>query len=311
MQRKQHTPRAARPLAEKKKRWLLAGAAALFFMLCTAGCGAALPEERAEEENVPAEADRESLSGLREQTGRTQAGGERQSFPVLEALDGERVQEAKRITARCCVRLDVAGEEAEYYGSGVVWDQRDGRLILATAGHLLREGEVLRVVFYDGTAVSGRTIGISSSFDVGFVEAEWAETPSEAGTGTETPAEAGAETETPALVSLHQRRFDTLDAYSPLFVMASAPDGCADLILDASLQERAWYREEFGSDVMILSGSAQQGASGAGVFDGCGSFVGLLLGGAEEQIAVLSMEQVNQAGAEVYGSLRETEDYGR
>ena len=268
-------------------------------MLCTAGCGAALPEERAEEENVPAEADRESLSGLREQTGRTQAGGERQSFPVLEALDGERLQEAKQMTDRCCVRLDVAGEEAEYYGSGVVWDERDGRLIIATAGHLLKEGEVLRVVFYDGTVTPGRTVGISASLDVGFVEAEW----------PETPAEADTDAEIPALVSLHQRRFDTLDAYSPLFVMASAPDGCADLTLEASLLERAWYREEFGSDVMILSSSAQEGASGAGVFDGCGNFVGLVLGGTQGQTAVLSMEQVNQAGAEIYGSLRGTEDY--
>ena len=203
------------------------------------------------------------------------------------------------MTDRCCVRLDVAGEEAEYYGSGVVWDQKDGRLIIATAGHLLKEGEVLRVVFYDGTVTPGRTVGISASLDVGFVEAEW----------PETPAEADTDAETPALVSLHQRRFDTLDAYSPLFVMASTPDGCADLTLEASLLERAWYREEFGSDVMILSSSAQEGASGAGVFDGCGNFVGLVLGGTQGQTAVLSMEQVNQAGAEIYGSLRGTEDY--
>ena len=113
-----------------------------------------------------------------EQTAQTQP----QSFPVLEALDGERLQEAKQMTARCCVRLDVAGEEAEYYGSGVVWDERDGRLIIATAGHLLKEGEVLRVVFYDGTVTPGRTVGISASLDVGFVEAEWPETPAEADT---------------------------------------------------------------------------------------------------------------------------------
>ncbi len=108
-----------------------------------------------------------------------------------------------------------------------MWDERDGRLIIATAGHLLKEGEVLRVVFYDGTVTPGRTVGISASLDVGFVETEW----------PETPAEADADAEIPALVSLHQRRFDTLDAYSPLFLMASTPDGCADLTLEASLLE--------------------------------------------------------------------------
>lgn len=277
MRQKQHAPHTAPPVICGKKRipfaWFLAGAIMALFAFAAAGC-----------EQRPSE-----------QTAQTQP----QSFPVLEALDGERLQEAKQMTARCCVRLDVAGEEAEYYGSGVVWDERDGRLIIATAGHLLKEGEVLRVVFYDGTVTPGRTVGISASLDVGFVEAEW----------PETPAEADTDAEIPALVSLHQRRFDTLDAYSPLFVMASTPDGCADLTLEASLLERAWYREEFGSDVMILSSSAQEGASGAGVFDGCGNFVGLVLGGTQGQTAVLSMEQVNQAGAEIYGSLRGTEDY--
>ena len=298
MRQKQNMPHIVHPLAGRKKGWLLAGAAAAFFMLFAAGCGRQLPNQSVEEQSGLTENDSENPGQSQERFFRKQT----QSFPVLEVLDGEQLQEAKRMTVRCCVRLDVAGEDAEYYGSGVVWDQRDGRLIIATAGHLLRKGEVLRIVFYDGMEMPGRTIGISSSLDVGFVEAEWPGTPA----GTDRDADA----EMPALVGLHQRRFDTMDAYSPLFVVASTPDGCADLILDASLQEKAWYREEFGSNVMILSSGAQEGASGAGVFDGCGSFIGLVLGGAQGQTAVLSMEQVNQAGAGIYGSIRETEDYG-
>ena len=261
---------------QRKHLMRLFAAAAVFSMSLSAGCGRQKPET---------------------------AGRETDPLPVLEALEGEKPQEAKRLAVSCCVRLDVAGEEAEYYGSGVVWDQKDGRLIIATAGHLLKEGEVLRVVFYDGTAAQGRSLGVSDTLDVGFVEADW----QGAVTGSDrTGNEDGL---TPALVSLHQRRFDTLDGCSPLFVAAGTQDGCADMILDASLLEKAWYREEFGSDVMILSCDTQAGASGAGVFDGCGNFVGLVLGGAEGKTAVLSMEQVNQAYDEVCGSRRVTDDY--
>ncbi|HIY61672.1 MAG TPA: serine protease [Candidatus Eisenbergiella pullistercoris] len=292
---------------------LTACAAAALCMAVLAGCAGREADMRRQEDMtgcVAQEADmrrQEDMTGCagREAASR-QESAEEPVFPVLEALDGERVREAKQRAVRCCVRLDVAGENEEYYGSGVLWDQRDGRLILATAGHLLKEGEVLRVVFYDGTAVRGRCIGVSDSFDVGFVE-------------TDGKPPAGAEEDAfpewqdpeamPALVSLHQRRFDTLDEYSPLFAVSSTQDGCADRILEASLMERAWYREEFGSDVMILSCGAGQGDSGAGVFDGCGSLVGLIAGGTGEQTAVLSMEQINRAGGEVYGAERRTDDY--
>ena len=123
MRQKQHAPHTVPPVICGKKRipfaWFLAGAIMALFAFAAAGC-----------EQRPSE-----------QTAQTQP----QSFPVLEALDGERLQEAKQMTDRCCVRLDVAGEEAEYYGSGVVWDERDGRLIIATAGHLLKEGEHMYV----------------------------------------------------------------------------------------------------------------------------------------------------------------------
>ena len=45
------------------------------------------------------------------------------------------------------------------------------------------------------------------------------------------------------------------------------------------------------------------------MFDGCGSLVGLIAGGTGEQTAVLSMEQINRAGGEVYGAERRTDDY--
>ena len=304
MKDKQHRFLAGRSLLMKGFKCLMLGAA-LFSLLLPAGC--AHGETRRGLWQEPDPAPQAESAGGQADEGKAEA-EEALVFPVLKALDGERTQEAKQMVPRCCVRLDVAGKEAEYYGSGVVWDQQDGRLIIATAGHLLKEGEVLRVVFYDGSTAQADVIGVSDSLDVSFVEAAWKPAladSAEAPSGRPQPAE-----ELPALVNLHRRRFDTMDEASVLFAAISTQDGCADLILDASLLERAWYREEFGSDVMILACDAQAGASGAGVFDGCGSFVGLVLGGTGEQTAALSMELVNDACEEVCGIRRETDAYG-
>ena len=77
----------------------------------------------------------------------------------------------------------------------------------------------------------------------------------------------------------------------------------------AVLKDKAWFREEFGSDIMVLECEAKPGMSGGGVFDGNGNFVGMLGGGSGNDAAALSMETVNEAYEEVFGRMRNTEEY--
>lgn len=238
-------------------------------------------------------------------TGRREEGifsGTDSGFPrILEPLEGEDPKQARRLAAGCVVRLDVLGEEGEYYGSGVIWDAEDESLILATAGHLLKKGEIVRIAFPDGERDGEYSVAISAAADVGFVRVPWQ-------TASACPPDTAR---IPAVACLHQRIFDSLDADSPLSVIACSPEGVGDLFCQGGLAERAWYREEFGTDVMLMDCRSREGMSGAGVFDGYGCLVGIVVGGSEVDTAVLSMEKINAAYEEIFNRRRDTQPYCR
>lgn len=246
----------------------------------------------------------------------------------MEALEGEDSVRAKERALSCIARVDIRGEAAEYYGSGLLWDFCDDRLILVTAGHLLDQGEVLRIVFPNGEEAEAEGWKRSRLYDVGFVEVDWesrfgggealvmapdAEEGDFEGvtTGGESRAGDGTGTASPALVSLHQRIFETLDSYSVFFLLASGEEGAGDLETDLVLKEKELYREEFGSQVMLFSGRSHAGMSGGGVFDGCGHLAGMAVGGRGDETAALSMETLNAAYGEVYARRVDTQEYGK
>ena len=223
---------------------------------------------------------------------------------ILQPLEGEDPDRAGELAARCVVRLDVTGEDGEFYGSGVLWDRDGDDLILATAGHLLEKGEKLRVFFPGGETGEGSDAAVSAATDIGFIRVSPdLSVPS----GTFFPSlEKGP---LPSLVSLHQRMFDTLDDRSPLLVVASTRNGAGDLIRGTCLYEKGRYLDEFGTDVMLLDCRGWEGMSGGGVFDGCANLTGLVVGGNASGLAVLSMEKINDACEELYGYRRDTKPY--
>lgn len=222
-----------------------------------------------------------------------------------KSLDGENVEKAQEQAERSIVRLDVQGNGAEYFGSGVIWDVTEEGIIIVTSRHLLEEGELLRVVLPDGRETFGKTEGLCQVKDIGFVVVPEDLPEKEKVNG----ASSDAAEKTMLVVSLHQRIFDTLDAESPLVVLGCSEDGVGDEARHAVLKDKAWFREEFGSDIMVLECEAKPGMSGGGVFDGNGNFVGMLGGGSGNDAAALSMETVNEAYEEVFGRMRSTEEY--
>lgn len=111
------------------------------------------------------------------------------------------------------------------------------------------------------------------------------------------------------VVSLHQRIFETLDGSSQLLVLGCSENGVGDQLRRGTLKEKAWYREEFGADVMVLECESLPGMSGGGIFDCYGNLVGMLEGGSGNSTAAFSMETINEGYEEVFGVKRDTEDY--
>lgn len=157
-----------------------------------------------------------------------------------KSLDGENVEKAQEQAERSVVRLDVQGNGAEYFGSGVIWDVAEEGIVIVTSRHLLEEGELLRVVLPDGRETSGKTEGICQVKDIGFVVVPEDLTEKEKVNG----ASSDAAEKTMLVVSLHQRIFDTLDAESPLVVLGCSEDGVGDEARHAVLKDKAWFREE-------------------------------------------------------------------
>ena len=111
MRQKQHAPHTAPPVICGKKRipfaWFLAGAIMALFAFAAAGC-----------EQRPSE-----------QTAQTQP----QSFPVLEALDGERLQEAKQMTQEPEFKgyiHDVGGPTADFRFPACEKQRTKGHIVL-------------------------------------------------------------------------------------------------------------------------------------------------------------------------------------
>ena len=178
-----------------------------------------------------------------------------------KSLDGENAEKAQEQAERSIVRLDVQGNGAEYFGSGVIWDVAEEGIVIVTSRHLLEEGELLRVVLPDGRETSGKTEGLCQVKDIGFVVVPEDLPEKEKVNG----ASSDAAEKTMLVVSLHQRIFDTLDAESPLVVLGCSEDGVGDEARHAVLKDKAWFREEFGSDIMVLECEAKPGMSGGGV----------------------------------------------
>ena len=175
------------------------------------------------------------------------------------------------------------------------WDGDEERIVIATSGHLLEEGRLLGVIFPGGRETSGELAGICGEKDMAFVTVpvSWLE-------------EAGQKA---TVVSLHQRIFDTLDGSSSLLALGCSENGVGDQLRRGILKEKAWYREEFGADVMILECESQPGMSGGGIFDCYGNLAGMLEGGSGNSTAAFSMETINEGYEEVFGVKRDTEDY--
>ena len=222
-------------------------------------------------------------------------GEEREWVVFVESLEGENEEKACEMAVQSIVRLETEHNGNVYFGSGIIWDGDEERIVIATSGHLLEEGRLLGVIFPGGRETSGELAGICGEKDMAFVTVpvSWLE-------------DAGQKA---MVVSLHQRIFDTLDSSSRLLALGCSENGVGDQLRRGTLKEKAWYREEFGADVMILECESQPGMSGGGIFDCYGNLVGMLEGGSGNSTAAFSMETINEGYEEVFGVKRDTEDY--
>lgn len=157
-------------------------------------------------------------------------------------------------------------QAGDLLGSGVIYEEDEKSLLIATAGHVLTHtnGEIL-VTFPDGTQVTATEAETVGSCDLAFV---WVDKEKLSG-----------ETWKVCLpVPTDRDVFDTLKEYDDVWMYG----GETGMPVYAFVVDPWIYVEDFGQNMLLLQGLAEPGMSGGGVFSEDGVFLGIICGADEE-----------------------------
>ena len=224
-------------------------------LLLFAGCG----ENGGSEENVSTETAGQKVSEENSGMGQADTGMEFVELPV---------QTEQKLTENDfkVMKSLVGIQTGERQGSGVIYDEEENRILIATAGHVLADdtGEA-RVTFPDGTQVTATEAETVGSCDLAFV---WVDKEKLSGETWK------------VCLPVHTDRnvFDTLKEYDDVWMYG----GETGMPVYAFVVDPWIYVEDFGQNMLLLQGLAEPGMSGGGVFSEDGVFLGIICGADEE-----------------------------
>lgn len=155
-----------------------------------------------------------------------------------------------------------------YYGSGVLWDICDEKLVIASNAHLLKEGTEGQVSFRTGVNAEGKVMGLSDTKDIGFMEVDLTKLEREDWFFLR-------------FAGKDLANFNTLLPGDEIFVIGSA-SGAGEDYYEGTIGNVSYYFPEFQSDMLYGYCKAVPGMSGGGTFDEEGNFIGMLTAGTEE-----------------------------
>ncbi|MCM1153797.1 MAG: serine protease [Roseburia sp.] len=155
------------------------------------------------------------------------------------------------------------------YGSGVIWEMTPEMIIIASSKHVLEywDEAFSYVRFPQGYTATGKVLGISQEYDIGFLAID------------------NAEFTYPELEKLRCAHGDML-LYQAMqtgdeMFCAGAGDEAQEgsgTYYPGTLESMWMYIEDFGEYMIYAHGYAEPGMSGGGVFDARGNLIGILTG---------------------------------
>lgn len=153
-----------------------------------------------------------------------------------------------------------------YYGSGVIWEMDENKIVVISNRHLLSGfDQTGRITFYGGATTGGKLLGLCDTCDLGFVRVEAADVP-------------GFELTALREVRRDDAAYRRMKKGDTVFTAGSA-DGVGNDMYEGSVADPWFYIEDFDAYMLYCTGYGKPGMSGGGTFDAFGNFVGLLTGG--------------------------------
>lgn len=218
-------------------------------------------DERREEQN--------RLSGESSESGSAEdAAGLLEEMELLQWTDPENENLADMLQRQgggCMVQIGAGSS----LGSGVIYGEEQGDLLILTAAHVLEEAEDgLWVTFSDGLSLACGDFVCYDLADLGLLRVP----------GTELPQE---NLEQYKKVISDQESFDAVRPGDGCIVMGSRT-GVAAEAYEGTVLDGWVFLEDYGQYMMWVKAEVQPGMSGGGLFDSRGHFLGILSGGSAD-----------------------------
>lgn len=235
-------------MSKKISMWIL------LLVLCT-GCGRTADTEK-DHNNSLAEAAEETLT--------------EENIRIKTVWTGKEENIDKAVIENQAASVQVmAGDEQ---GSGVLWDVRDEKLIVATAAHVLAETGTGKLLFSDGCEAEFELLHQDAEKDIAFLQTDLSAVPDET-------------CEKIRLVSRPESCYQKLKAGAEIGLVGM--DGGMPVTSTGTVIEKSWYVADFPMEMIYMKCYAQPGMSGCGIFDVHGHLLGLLDGGnGEESVGI-------------------------
>jgi S1-C subfamily serine protease len=146
-------------------------------------------------------------------------------------------------------------------GNGVIWEEKDGEAVVATAGHVLEAGRDISVTFFDGRQVTASEFVKSTQADLAFIRLDT------------------SKNKYPSVT----KKTDKNEILVQEQIVFSYEWQGDDFTPHLGIVQEPWiYMDDFAQYMIYLNMKTAPGMSGGGVFDEQDRLVGILCGGTED-----------------------------
>ncbi|MDD3659853.1 MAG: serine protease [Lachnospiraceae bacterium] len=195
-------------------------------------------------------------------------------FLDTKALKIENFQKAVELVRSSAVRI----EAGNFNGSGSIFELNDSKIIIVSCRHLLQFDETPSVIFGDSYTTEGNVVYLSEQADLGFIEINPNSLPIQTIRSCKRVVKRGSETQ------------QVID-HTKIFHIGSGSQAIEDTFIGTVLDPWKFF-PEFNTFMIHGKCYGEPGMSGGGTFDLKGHYLGMILGGNDEETASLPLSLI-------------------
>lgn len=176
----------------------------------------------------------------------------------------------------------------EVGGNGSVYRIEEDELIVVTTYHLLQKAEKVRIIFQDNSSADGTVIGVNEKHDVGFVEVEIEDIQQET-------------LKNIACIQTKQSVYDSLEQgdYMEYCFLEYKNGAVLPRTNQGTIGHTNWYVSDFDDNLIYNYCNVKPGMSGCAAVAADGSYLGMMIGGYDNESGALSIRVIDKVYQEL------------